>query len=122
MANDIEVDDAELQRRLSEIMGKRLQNGVSQAVHDIASEILRLGMNIVPHDKGQLAGSAKVIDNADGSATVGYNKVYAARLHENPQFRFQKGRMGKWMELTIVKNLGAFKTYYQKSVGELFSK
>jgi len=36
---------------------------------------------------------------------VGYHTPYATRLHENPQYNFQRGRKGKYLEDPIKKNL-----------------
>jgi hypothetical protein len=71
---------------------------------DIGNEVLRLGEREVPHDLGLLQGSGHVEPLPDG-AIVGYNKVYAARLHEHPEYTFQKGRKGKYLEDPIVNNL-----------------
>lgn len=116
MANiEVEIDDTEIQKKLSDLAGKKLDDKKRQAVHDIATEILRKATEVVPHDKGMLQNSGNVIDEEDQSI-VGYNKVYAARLHEHPEYRFQKGRQGKWLENTIKKYMGAFKKYYQEMV------
>ena len=79
---------------------------------DVAHEILRLSNPQVPHDKGLLQNSGQVDPQPDG-AIVGYNKVYAARLHEHPEYRFQKGRKGKYLEDPIIENMGVF----QKVIG-----
>lgn len=84
------------------------------AVKLIGLEVLRLSSFEVPHDKGMLQASGSVSmggDNFD-SAIVGYNKVYAARLHEHPEYRFQKGRKGKYLEDPIKNNLDVFRTFY----------
>ncbi len=116
MANlDIEVDDTAIQKKLTELAGKKLDDKRRQAVHDIATEILRKSTEVVPHDTGMLQNSGNVIDE-DEQSIVGYNKVYAARLHEHPEYRFQKGRQGKWLENTIKKYMNAFKQYYKEMV------
>lgn len=108
----VEIDDTEVQKKLSELMGVKLDSHKMQAVHNVASEILRLSTQRVPHDTGMLQNSGNVIDEKDQSV-VGYNKVYASRLHEHPEFRFQKGRQGKWLENAIKLNLDVFKKYYK---------
>lgn len=109
----VEIDDKEIQEKLSKLAGAKLESQKEQAVHNIATEILRLATQRVPHDTGMLQNSGNVIDEKDQSV-VGYNKVYASRLHEHPEFRFQKGRQGKWLENAIKINLDAFKKYYKE--------
>lgn len=92
---------------------------------DIANEILRLSQLEVPHDEGTLQDSGTV-DQLPGSddAVVGYNTIYAARLHEHPEYRFQKGRKGKYLEDPIIRNLGVLglsytHTFKNKTIGSL---
>jgi predicted transcriptional regulator len=108
----IEVDDEAIKKKLDELAGKKLEDMRMQAVHDIATEILRKSTEVVPHDTGMLQNSGNVIDEKEQSV-VGYNKVYAARLHEHPEYRFQKGRQGKWLQNTIQKYMEVFKQYYK---------
>lgn len=93
-----------------------LQN--RKALREIGNEILRLSTFEVPHDKGLLQASGH-LEMGKEEALVGYNKVYAARLHENPQFRFQKGRKGKYLEDPIKNNLGTFRRFYSEILGEI---
>lgn len=94
----------------------KLQN--RKALREIGDEILRLSSYEVPHDKGLLQASGKVEMMLD-SGEVGYNKVYAARLHENPQFKFQKGRKGKYLEDPIKNNLQVFRSYYAEVMAQV---
>jgi hypothetical protein len=84
-----------------------------QPVRDVALEIMRLSQFEVPHDKGLLQNSGRVEPMPTG-AKVGYDKVYAARLHEHPEYKFQKGRKGKYLIDPIKNNLSVF----QKIMGE----
>lgn len=112
---DIEVDDKEFQKKLTEIATKRIDDAKMQAVHDIASEILRLSSLMVPFFKGLLLNSGNVIDEDDQSV-VGYNKVYASRLHEHPEYHFKNGRKGKYLETPIKENLTVFGEFYKEAV------
>lgn len=81
--------------------GKGL-SGVKQAVDDAAGNLFAESEKEVPHDIGTLQGSGNVspaeIKGDEISAEVGYDTPYAARLHEHPEFNFQKGRKGKYLE------------------------
>lgn len=86
-----------------------------KAAADVATEVLRLSMFEVPHDLGLLQASG-VVEPDGQDSIVGYNKVYAARLHENPQFHFQKGRKGKYLEDPIKRNLLVFKRFIEEAL------
>lgn len=82
---------------------KRVQAGSKEAKSIVADEVLRLSQFEVPHDKGLLQNSGHVEPDGE-DFIVGYNKVYAARLHEHPEYKFQKGRKGKYLEDPIKYN------------------
>lgn len=89
-----------------------------KAMSDVANEVLRLSTFEVPHDTGMLQSTGHVELEGD-EVLVGYNKVYAARLHENPQYRFQKGRKGKYLEDPIKNNTDTFLDYYKSAIGSV---
>jgi hypothetical protein len=79
-------------------------------VHDHAAEVLgdagefllEEANQTVPIEEGNLARSGSVdVDRGELAATVSYDTPYAVRLHENPQYHFQHGRRGKWLQLTL---------------------
>ena len=88
-----------------------------RGLNDVASEVLRLSMFEVPHDTGMLQSSGHVEPVKDDEVIVGYNKVYAARLHEHHEYRFQKGRKGKYLEDPIKNNLSTYLKYMENAVG-----
>ena len=114
MAINITVDTSDLNRGLGKLLAKmpELARKVSSA---IAEEILRLSQFEVPHDTGLLQSTGQVEPDGDGKI-VGYHKVYAARLHEHPEYRFQKGRKGKYMEDPIKNNLSTFLKFAKEEV------
>jgi hypothetical protein len=62
-----------------------------------AERVLDEAQRIVPMDVGKLHDTGAV-DAQDGEASVSYDTEYAAHLHEHPEFHFQRGREGKWLE------------------------
>jgi hypothetical protein len=114
MGSNITIDISDFVKGLG-----RLDNVMKQVktrgIRDVASEILRLSTFEVPHDKGLLQASGHVED-LDDESIVGYNKVYAARLHEHPEYRFQKGRKGKYLEDPIKNNLHVFIQYFKDAM------
>lgn len=107
----LKVDDSDFKRKVKSFVDSVTNDKRQQAVHDVASEVLRLSQREVPHDKGGLQNSGFVEDRQDESI-VGYNKVYAAKLHEHPEYKFQKGRKGKFLEDPIKTNVAQFKRYF----------
>ena len=102
---------------------KSMGQAANRVVNAIADEILRISKFVVPHDTGQLQNSGHVEKGRDeNQAIVGYNKVYAARLHEHPEYRFQKGRQGKYLENPIKNNLNLFKSIVSMEVGKETTK
>lgn len=115
----IRFDTSEFDRGV-ERLKQANQNFVKKAILTVANEILRLSQYEVPHDKGLLQNSGRVQPLNWEKAEVGYNKVYAARLHEHPEYNFQKGRKGKYLEDPIKHNLRAFQKYFGQTLGGLY--
>ena len=106
MANNIVIDAKDFLKGADKALSL-IDDVARKGTSKVAEEILRLSQFEVPHDTGLLQNSGHV--EADGNGQiVGYNKVYAARLHENPQYNFQKGRKGKYLEDPIKNNLATF--------------
>lgn len=118
MASNVIFDDKDFQKKISDLALVKLPKAAQQGIHDVATEILRLSGFEVPHDTGLLQSSGAVDDRKDESI-VGYNKVYAARLHEHPEYRFQKGRKGKYLEDPIKHNLKVFIEYVRKAMSTM---
>lgn len=117
MARDIEIDTSEFEKGLARY-AKAISGKVRGTVSKIGEEILRLSQSEVPHDTGELQNTGHVEMRGD-EATVGYNKVYAARLHENPQYNFQKGRKGKYLEDPIKHNIPVFRKFVISELGSV---
>lgn len=89
-----------------------------KAVGDIGTELLRLSQLEVPIDKGTLQNSGETHIEGD-YAVVGYNTPYAHRIHEHPEYHFQRGRKGKYLEDPMKNNLGVFHDFFEKRMGEV---
>jgi len=96
-------------------LGDSTKEGSKFSAMDIGLEILRLSQAEVPHDKGSLQNSGTV-DEVNGDVVVGYHMPYAARLHEHPEYRFQKGRKGKYLEDPIKRNEDVLGIRFGKSL------
>lgn len=102
-------------KRLGNI-SKGMAQVIDRVVNEVADEALRLSSKEVPHDEGTLQGSGNVRPLGNLTYQVGFHTVYAARLHEHPEYRFQKGRKGKYLEDPIKQNTGTFLRYFRDQV------
>lgn len=90
------------------------------ALEEMGNTLLNLSSKEVPHDTGALQATGVVTpDQREQTVTVGYHTPYAARLHEHPEFRFQKGRKGKYLEDPLKHNLSRWLAVYAAQVGAL---
>lgn len=113
------IDASDLNSGINKLLSK-LPRENTKALQDVAEEIMRLSSREVPHDIGTLQNSGQVDPEGDGFI-VGYHTDYAARLHEHPEYNFQKGRKGKYLEDPIKYNINTLLTYYANSMKGLLS-
>lgn len=114
MGVGITIDDSDFQKK-SKAYEEAIKQSVTKAVSSVGHEILRLSQYEVPHDTGMLQNSGHVEEKGN-HAMVGYNKVYAARLHEHPEYKFRGGRKGKYLEDPIKRNLRVFQDFFKKAI------
>ena len=110
MARDITWDTKDFEKGIKSLQVV-VKNATKNAINAIANEVLRLSQREVPHDTGFLQNTGHVEEaksNEAPEAIVGYHTPYAARLHEHPEYHFQGGRKGKYLEDPIKNNLRVF--------------
>ena len=104
---------------------EKQRTAAKKAIHDAAEYMLEESNKIVPFDLGELqtSGDTDVDVNLSGvSASIFYDTKYAARLHEHPEYNFQNGREGKYLEKTITNQKGIVKEYLIKAYKSTFNK
>lgn len=114
----VDWDAKEFLMRSNVVVGE-VDKAVEVAVRAVAQELLRLSQLEVPLDKGRLMGSGtaqKKPGAGDVTYTVSYNTVYAHRLHEHPEYKFQRGRKGKYLEDPLKRNYAVFNSIIAKTV------
>lgn len=109
----ITVDSRDFKRKLA-IFEANVKSGVPKALMDVGFEIMRLSQREVPHDTGHLQNTGSVVASGN-AAIVGYHTPYAARLHEHPEYRFQKGRKGKYLSDPIFNNFNKLNITFGQS-------
>ncbi|WP_437582729.1 HK97 gp10 family phage protein [Paramicrobacterium sp. CJ85] len=83
--------------KIADDVDTHLRTGLAAA----GERLLALSSEQVPFDEGTLSGSGSVstpIGTAEPTVEVIYDTPYAARLHEHPEYNFQGGRKGKYVE------------------------
>lgn len=84
---------AKLKNACEEIK-ENAEKGINDAAHVVEEE----SMDEAPHDVGILMLSERTEKPEQFVRTFSYNTPYAARLHEHPEYKFQKGKKGKYLE------------------------
>ena len=101
-------DTSDFDGKISKVTPKLLA-GASKAVGEAGDALLRLSVMEVPHDTGTLQKSGNVT-KGNLESLVSYNTPYAVRVHEHPEYHFQKGRKAKYLEDPLKNNVSGFKT------------
>lgn len=88
-----------------------------QALSDASEFILDESNKLVPHDEGTLERSGIAnLDPENMMAYISYDTPYAVRLHEHPEYDFQKGRQGKWLESAMNDNRAKVQEFLKNKI------
>ncbi len=98
---------------------KKVDSISMKALMEMGDMLLNLSSHEVPHDTGALQSSGNVQPIRNDTVQVGYHTPYAARLHEHPEYHFQKGRKAKYLEDPLKHNLTRWLAVYAAEVGAL---
>lgn len=99
-----------------------VRQAATRALGDAAEFLLQEANKTVPHDEGHLQRSGLVsISQTEAVAHVSYDTPYARRLHEHPEYNFQKGRRGKWLESTINEQSDKVVDYLKRELGRVLN-
>lgn len=100
--------------RITPEIEQRLLDGENKA----AERLLALSVERAPLDLSTLIGSGTVdrATSPEEGATVVFDTPYAARLHEHPEYNFQGGRQGKYVEDPAVENKAELGDIIRKEV------
>lgn len=107
----IDVDSQNNFADVEKLIGHLVVEGTNLAAH----RLMALSVARAPLDVGTLTGSAQVTaaEALGDAAIVSYDTPYAARLHEHPEYNFQGGREGKYLENPALEN--------QRELGEVIA-
>lgn len=115
---DIKFDTSDFERMIDNLM-KQVGGFSQKALMEMGDTLLNLSVKEVPHREGVLQSTGRVEPIDEDTVEVGYHTPYAARLHEHPEYHFQKGRKGKYLEDPLKRNLPLWLEVYGKELGLL---
>lgn len=103
-------------------MSPIIRTATREAMED-ALEFLKDEANKrVPHDEGILEASGDyMINQSKAEGVIFYDTPYAVRLHEHPEYHFQKGREGKWLSNTFTLYGDRAMRYIQAKIKDALS-
>lgn len=86
---------------------------------EAAEALLEEANRTVPFDTGALMRSGESsLDREKLVSAVSYDTPYAVRLHEHPEYRFRRGRRGKWLEQAALEVGGELMSRLRRRVAE----
>lgn len=96
-----------------------VQSAIDEAMIRSLDHIIEEANKIVPHREGTLMRSGDFDFRRGGKeGTIYYDTPYARRLHENPQYRFNKGRKGKWLEKTMEEEYDNVMSFISSKISQ----
>ena len=101
----------------------RAHEGIVEGVQGGAEVILGITDRVIPYESGMLAASGMIDVDEDGElASVYYDTVYAARLHQHPEYHFQGGRRGMYLKSTMNASKSRILEFFGKALKVKFSR
>ena len=81
------------------------EKGGHEAAEGGAEKVLEKANEHVPLLSGTLEGTGTV-STAGSEAAISYDTVYAARLHEHPEYNFRGQGRGRWLQDAVDEHEG----------------
>ena len=99
----------------------QIRTAMRKGIHDALEHVLDESNAITPHDEGILEGTGTItLDPNKLKGVISYNTPYAIRLHEHPEYSFQRGRKGKWLEITVKQEKKKVQAYLHNKIKQGF--
>lgn len=97
------------------------RRAAAAALFDAGAHLAEESNRTVPFEEGTLQRSSTLTTDAEGLlVALAYDTPYAVRLHENPQYNFQHGRRGKWLQLTLQEQAARIEGWLRDRLAEVF--
>jgi len=89
------------------------------AIRQCARDLLGEANDKCPHNEGTLMRSGVwSTDEGTLEGAVSYDTPYAVRLHEHPEYNFQQGKEGKWLENAANRRSQDYLDWISKAIDE----
>lgn len=100
--------------------GPELDRRIMDGENAAAERLLALSVEEVPFELGTLADSGAVepASTPEEGAAVVYDTPYATRHHEHPEYTFQNGRKGKYVEDPAMAHKGELGEIIAKKIAD----
>jgi hypothetical protein len=103
------------------LVGAIVESSGRESVQAAAERVLARANEHVPYRSGALESTGKV--STDGlEAAISYDTVYAARLHQHPEYNFQGKGRGRWLveaiEMDRANILESMAGPYRNALGQ----
>lgn len=99
------------------------QKAGKRGMQDAVEHLLEESNKIVPFDESDLMKSGDVDVKVNAKTLVGYvyyDTPYAVRMHEHPEYNFQNGREGKYLQKTLVNQKSAVMQFMKDAYKKAF--
>ena len=96
-----------------------IRTATEKGVSDALEYLLEKSNSIAPLDEDTLIRSGETDINVGSKGVEGsvfYDTPYAAKLHEHPEYNFQNGRQGKYLEKTVSSETMTVRDYIRRSL------
>lgn len=94
----------------------KMEDNSETALTNLGNKILRESRDESPFDVGTLMKTSKMTKTGKLERTLSYNTPYAVRMHEHPEYNFQNGRKGKYLEDPLKANTSSAVSFLKKFI------
>ena len=96
---------------------KGINKIIDKTIGQVADKVLEESRDLAPKKKGTLRGKSDTRKVKEHTYEIFYDTVYAARLHEHPEYRFTTpGTGGKYLEKPFLKYSDMLSGLVKKSI------
>jgi hypothetical protein len=98
-----------------------LEKDMGGILESALAPLLEASNTKCPYETGALQATGTVSSEGNQGA-VSYDTPYACRLHEHPEYHFQNGRQGKWLEVSVHDTQAQILAQIVSGIGALLAR
>lgn len=107
-----------------DLVSKKVLLFLERAISEECENLLNVTNSDVPFMDGnlQMSGDYDIeVKKGDVKGSVYYDTAYAVRLHEHPEYHFNNGRKGKYLEDNLLKQQESIQQNIKKTLERALS-